>query len=630
MSACVYCHTTYCWCGKCQCGNSKNSWGCAPDGHVKSSSDKLPHIDWPAVGSQKIKGIQSLMSAYPAYTDKAFSLGIYRVMKAAVPDTESIPYPCFVRPCPMVPRHGFVDSRVCKNLTELNQVIAETLAAEPDGEIMVCSPINAALNAVWTPWLLSIGEGNDGATAGKDTINFPLSGHSLSKDLLKKAAIAAGEMPYIEAVFTANGEYALTQLRSGTAMEGAGLDSIPNGPIAVTEVIKVNPTDSLLEWEAKTATYAGKVGLVVWHPGGSPTDHFSVHCRSHQIPLCITFEPTVGMSINAAPPPQMDPMEVLYGVAFGDQFPIDWDSQYSTTNQSAIYTLLATLHNSGQYGPGSSWWLGFGAALLLRYGSVALKGEARHLKDNIAKAHTPARDKVYQKALPYSLSRHRAAVPRLIHVHRYGNFSGSIGGIPWATCGAALGSLFDAVAALAADPSPDTLGALLRTYNIVVNQAHNGGWWLNKFASHDNFTAAQTGEIPHLMFATPFIWRVAKAWQEADQGILGKLVNKYAKWGPLNMRAPLPTEATLTIMPGMGGLGFTIKDRLLRSAHRPLVVPLDALVNSFPQLLKGKFYVSTGKEGMKLDFVGKDKSLTNVWTEPELNPVAVMQAKEKH
>src|SRR5882757_8204135 len=102
----------------------------------------------------------------------------------------------FARPCPKRPRHGFVDSRVVKSVEELKGVVRETLKEDPEGEVMVMKFIPSRLNVVWTPSMLTVGKGHDGATCGKDTINIPLSGKNpLPPSLLSEAGIGEGEWP---------------------------------------------------------------------------------------------------------------------------------------------------------------------------------------------------------------------------------------------------------------------------------------------------------------------------------------------------------------------------------------------------------------------------------------------------
>lgn len=78
------------------------------------------------------------------------------------------------RPCPVTPRHGFVESRIVKTIGDLRAVCEETTLADPRGEILLMPLVeNHDYSAVLTDQGLSIGTGRDGATAGKDAQLVP-------------------------------------------------------------------------------------------------------------------------------------------------------------------------------------------------------------------------------------------------------------------------------------------------------------------------------------------------------------------------------------------------------------------------------------------------------------------------
>ena len=78
------------------------------------------------------------------------------------------------RPCPVTPRHGFVESRIVKTVGDLRAVCEETTLADPRGEILLMPFVeNHNYSAVLTDQGLSIGTGHDGATAGKDAQLVP-------------------------------------------------------------------------------------------------------------------------------------------------------------------------------------------------------------------------------------------------------------------------------------------------------------------------------------------------------------------------------------------------------------------------------------------------------------------------
>lgn len=78
------------------------------------------------------------------------------------------------RPCPVTPRHGFVESRIVKTVKDLRTVCEETTLADPRGEVLLMPFVeNRDYSAVLTDQGLSIGTGHNGATTGKDAVLVP-------------------------------------------------------------------------------------------------------------------------------------------------------------------------------------------------------------------------------------------------------------------------------------------------------------------------------------------------------------------------------------------------------------------------------------------------------------------------
>ena len=79
----------------------------------------------------------------------------------------------FIRPCPITPKHGFVESRIFDNPQTLVDTARETIEADSLGEILIMQYIPAEYSSVINPNCITIGRGTDGVTSGKeDTITF--------------------------------------------------------------------------------------------------------------------------------------------------------------------------------------------------------------------------------------------------------------------------------------------------------------------------------------------------------------------------------------------------------------------------------------------------------------------------
>lgn len=609
-SKCMFCGVEEkCACGKChKCGGVyqyNTGMMCGPP-----LAPSIPH-------TQKAKGIVALRQLGWGFTVSPilFTLSL----DTTAEEFKTFIYPLFARPCPLTPRHGFVDSRVVKKWEELEQVLKETKTADPEGEVILMKYIPSTFNAVWVPNLLTVGKGNDGATAGVNGISFPLSGvidTRLSQILPMADINVLKQDPFIEVVYgnPPDNHPTLTQLRSGPKLEGAGVDYLPTA-IEVKEIIQVDHYLNLLEWETLIASKKDIKGLVVWHPGGLPTDHFSVHARSYHIPVCITFEPNVGQTLSAqTTTPPLDPLGVLRGVVAADSIKLSHDGE-KADGRVAINLVLHTLHNSGAIGGDQSWWLGMGVGLMLRYGSIALRGEARHIKTN----HMLMRDTVYSRALPHSLQRQRISCPALTNILRYGAFGGSVGGIKWARCGEALAKLFDEVGALAKDPTLDKANNLLRAFNFAVNQAHNGGWWLNKFTDTNAFTRVQKGDLTYTLSLPPFLWRCAETHKELTPDAITSRLTKWAKWVPLSLTPPPIQKAVMFTAPGVAGVAIKLEDKLLKNHHKPLIVGIKDLMEKLPNLVNGKLWVETLPTGLQVTLHQPHEEPIVLWTEPPIH-----------
>jgi hypothetical protein len=226
--------------------------------------------------SQKARGIWCLARRVHSFFSTSNIAGSMVIHKATeVLDLSYAHFPFFARPCPKVPCHGFVDSRVVNNQDEIMKVIEETRKAEPDHlEILLSKPITADWSGVLTVNSLTLGPGNDGATSGYGAIVLPTktNKYSMLSHLNLDGTGLDGLSPFLEFVHPKGVEAPeAVQLRGGPEV-GADLDFIPYD----VRVKKVHlAKGDLLEWAQATKDF--KPGDVVYHPEGSPTSHYSIH-----------------------------------------------------------------------------------------------------------------------------------------------------------------------------------------------------------------------------------------------------------------------------------------------------------------------------------------------------------------
>ncbi len=531
--------------------------------------------------------------------------------------------PLFARPCPVSPRHGFVDSRKVSSVDDIMQVWDETLKADPEGELIIMPCIEATHNAVWTPTLLTFGKGHDGATAGKDVVMLPyVKGKWLNMPSAQSAGLKPDQAPYVEAVKDQWSNWKYTQLRGGPPLEGVGPDYIPH-QVKVKDVIRPIGPDGpmdLLVWESTIQERKDEEGLVVWHPGGSPTDHFSVHCRSHNLPIVTSRMVNVGDVLEPTSNLKADPQKVLVGLIRAEKMKLDEDDYFN-----AGMLMLHSLHHSAVMVESFSEWIGFGAAIMLRLGSMALAGEARHAMIwREGQWHHPGgkqnREQVYHSMAPKSLSYHHARLSRWSKVFRYGRFSSvGMGGHNWAICAHALIPLFEAVKRLAQQPDDEAVGGLIRALNVAVNQAHNGGWWLNKFMPDPKvMDECQNPELGALLNLCDNIYRFRDT-EITDEQVERKRAS-WAGWAETK-----PTQLRITsaeVIPDeQSNITFTIKLKAKEMANRLKEIRIPLTGELISQILKhtGELRVESD-ELMSVALVRKDGGRDVLWQEKSITP----------
>lgn len=574
--------------------------------------------------TQKGVGLETLRT-YWSYSSAILSVQGYLQDEE---QAQLVKFPCFARPCPSRPRHGYIDSRVVKDVDTLKALLKEVLADDPKGEVMIAPFIKATTNAIWTPSLLVMGRGNDGATCGKNTISFPLTGKmpsELSAELLKQARVGGEEWPYIEVVWGADKRPIITQLRAGPKVAGIGGDYIPHD-VEVKSVVVAE--GELTDWEKLMDKLDPEDGVVIHHPGGAIADHYSIHAFCHHIPILFGPEaPKVGDTLKAnTKKATFDPTAMLRGVIAGERVALKINGSYSyehnqhTNVAAATEAVLVALHNSTALTGNGSFWLGVAASLMIRLGMTALKGEARHFSN----PKGWSREQVYKLALPHLLSRHRAQVNRLINIFRYGDFGGGgVGGPKWAQCGVAIVGLFNAIRDLAQDPGTGTASAVVKALNVAVNQAHNGGWWLNKFCGGTAFHLAQNGNIATVLNTVPLWVEAADIMDGMSEAAEKKALSALAAWPETTLRPPKVSQVELTYQPGIDAIGMKIRTRLLGPKSRIILAPVENIISTMDKFVGDCTYLTETKNGFKVEIRHPEKGTFTLWEDQPMKPQEV-------
>ena len=567
--------------------------------------------------TQKGKGILALSSLANSGEDVLSLIAIVQEEAHIDAIFPFLTFPVFARPAPSVPRHGYFDSRNVKTKEELKALLAEVLEDDPKGEILLCPFYKSELSAIWTPGSLAVGKGHDGATAGKNAVTVPLVEGTFPTAIKAKAGIKPEDWPYLEVIYPFNYDDTLNprlvQLRGGPRMASVVGNFIPH-PVKVKKIIHADPEKFVdTGWEKEIEENEGKDGVVVWHPCGAMTDHFSIHAFAANIPILFDKEcPQIGDILEPNEKiKKFDPISMLEGVIAADALKVDLSRQ--DVMRPYAMAAFSALHNSSAMTEEASKWVGCAATFLLKMGCAALMGEARHLsiKDSNSK---PSRETVYSKISGRSINFHRDNIIRLVNIFRYGTWSGAFGGIKWACCGAATITLFNAIRELAVNPSETSAAGVVKALNLVVNQAHNGGWWLNKFIQENDFKLVQKGVHTSILPAAPAFL----AWEQKLRSIsnlsMAQEAQKIASWDIAELTPPRVNSAKIIMFPKINALEISVASTLLKTKFKPIRVPVPQIKDIEVSDIRKSLYLIESNDGYRIEYRGKTKDGTTTTT----------------
>ncbi len=452
-------------------------------------------------------------------------------------------FPKFGRPCPLTPRHGFVDSRVLHDVGDVMRLIAETLAIERDAEIMFGPVLEGKWSAIVNNAGVSIGRGHDGATGGKGALLIPAP---VDPSMLAEAVDATQikEAPFYEVVGHSH-HAELVQMRDGPAMP-ATADFIP-GPVRVGRVMI--PHDDLLRWE--TEIKEASSDTVVWAHGSTLASHAAVHAIARGLAV-VTSErkPVVGEMLEPTAEDNKLTKDALHYTArqlvaalkirFGHSV---LGGTSSRGAQSHCLTAVCALQASAPWGPREdlarirAWAI----ATLARYLTAACAGEARHFPTagparyyarglhrykyedrprskahpdlDIAGYYDPdpvglhgSREQYYREALALNAVECEKMAAACIRDFS-GDWAGGMGGPAWLGVAVKTHDLWRAIFRFTAKPTLPRFQVMVMAANTAINTAHNGGPILTKWALVEHLTEAS--RVPGLGLANERIFELA-------------------------------------------------------------------------------------------------------------------------
>jgi len=389
----------------------------------------------------------------------------------------------FVRPCPLTPKHGFVESRVINNHKELAELFTEVKKVDSDGEIIIMPFIdNASANAVLTSsGLLSIGPNHNGATGGKSSFSIPVKPFELPEDIMTASGLKPKDNVFIEAVFSSNNEipFQVTQIRGGPAVNGNSPDFIPKDMI-VQDII--NPIDDLLHWEKIVKTLPK--GTVVYGKNHTLASHAAIHCVINNIPFNTSFQLVIGKKIHKGTDVKIsfNQDEFLKGVfvALNKVYPLE-----------VIFHISASILHNWVFIRNSklaSFLLGISSVYMCQCLIALCYGEYRHSrkKNTFSNNH---RENVYTKVIDP-----KKFINYMSNAYIVANgFVDSkqfpikdFGGPNWSRATKMAIKIWNSIVNIQ-DKGIFTVNVnrLILNLNKSTNLVHNGGWLFNKFSRQD-------------------------------------------------------------------------------------------------------------------------------------------------
>ena len=464
--------------------------------------------------TQKARGIAALAHFYSGDLVPPFKVHEARSVR---PD-ELVGF--FSRPCPMRPRHGFVDSRKVDSVEEGGELIRQTLEADPEAEIVTMPMIEAEYSGVWTRGMMSIGKGHDGATAGTSAWTLPTLGSLVIDAAIADAGIQ--ENPYVEILWPEpEGAHRLVQLRDGPALPLTA-DYIPE-PVTVREVIPAK--GDLLAWEKRMKQ--AQPGTVVYHPGGSLASHYAIHAVLNRVPLLTSREPKVGERIEAKTPNE-DPTPNLEALRAGFQLAM-W---LKVTYERAAQVMLAGCHHISTWMGRNDTLLGLALGFAYRLTVTAALGEMRHAP---GRENSGTRDDIYHDCWDATEApATRAAFEAALCAFHGLVWKRNYGGAKWFVLARWAAILHNRL--LAGDAR-----RALQSLNHLVHCAHNTGWAFNKFVDAQMLTDAAENPVSVLILCAPTLYKAHRTLDSCS----AKLARRFLRGRtPLNIPKGPANEET--------------------------------------------------------------------------------------
>lgn len=484
----------------------------------------IPYSD---IKTQKARGIKALANHTIAPMVQA--IGGYEIR--LLPQNNTMPpsldaYKLFARPCPVTPRHGFVESRAVADMVEAQALLIEARQVDPEAEVIVMKKLTGKWSGIATNTGVTWGHGNDGVTSGgkgavvlipaptsvenwNSASLFPLRGDF-------KASIT--QTGYVELVEN-EGRSIVVQYREGPA-QPATLDYIPRKTLIKSFLVAGG---DLLKWEKRLSgiPLADRKTTVISAKGMALSSHYAVHGIALGIPVVTSDIPIVrGQTLEAAENtiPKLrqkdyQTLATLLKKALKAKFNFH---QYE--QQEVLATGIASLHTMAVWdnSPMLMELRALSVVTILRYLCSAVVGEVRHFdrkgpgQDGLTEQKTIVPSDRYENGRDFIYSRLLKPLPLATilsyfqttqedffqtgwgvghsrdpetgrSLGRWDKTSASYGGPNWGRVSRSGERLAKATIVFLEQPNKQTWQELFMSLNNAVHMAHNNGRALDKW-----------------------------------------------------------------------------------------------------------------------------------------------------
>ena len=424
----------------------------------------------------------------------------------------------FCRPCPQNPEHGFVDSRLISNETEALAILKEIADTGEKPEMIVMPKIDCDFSGVICPDGIAFGKGHDGATAGNGAVEIKLSLPPEGREKVRKSFWKGTEdWPFVEVLYNSHPRPIMVQMRSGPSLE------VKAKKVKIMEVHEVDSSQDLIEWGKEAKVIRAKVvelnrdndsevenTIAVWHPGGAFLSHFGVHCRTVEptLPYITSYDkPVIGSEIEIGIKKKAKLSAIRDGLLEG--LGAEIEGEYGNWQRAVndLNSFLGALHISSIADLGDeitakfigyTWGIGARVIAALPFGECTHQPKA---SENYVKViginHILTHERDYGKIWGLPLETVLAGLMDCYNSFTTMKWQSGYGGQAWGNCTTSLLGVFDKMRKFIELPSTLSFNELVDKINIMVNEAHNGGWWLNKMSTKQIFDDASI--LPHFL-----------------------------------------------------------------------------------------------------------------------------------